>query len=439
MKPEPPRDSGTLKGGRPRSSPGIRVFIGVTVSALVLISSGYALTTTPVLPSTLPFLLLLFFGLLASLFVLRLEIPRGRNWRSLILAALIALVSMVSALVNSAASLPGVLWIPLLIFVAFLFSQLISFDTFINWFIGCMTIFALLAFVVDFLFVTLGLPLMGYEVTNTNGAIYANGLIVFLFIDWDGALVDRAMGPFWEPGLFASFLIIALIFEISYRRFPARKWVVISLIAGVFVARSTAGYLLLLPVLALFLFKRRTTLARFFAGFTSLILLASFILLDRIVGWLVSIDPDLFGKLERDALMSSTRYNVFALNLSLFSEAPVIGYGFPGAGSEVVSRMSEWGVSAQTSTSTFYLAALGLFGIIYTLSWFSILMDRQLFPSERIVILTCFLIILNKEPHTSLLVSVIILFYFVSRSKGEARVREKENRSNVRRSNWASV
>lgn len=72
-------------------------------------------------------------------------------------------------------------------------------------------------------------------------------------------------------------------------------------------------------------------------------------------------------------------------------------------------------MAAQTSTSTYFLAALGIIGLLYTVGWLAILGDHNLSIGERIIILTCFLLILNKEPHSAILVTFMILFYFLSR------------------------
>ncbi|GAA4118566.1 hypothetical protein GCM10022249_23460 [Enteractinococcus coprophilus] len=299
----------------------------------------------------------------------------------------------------------------------YLLSQAIPFDIFVHWFCGAMAVFSLIALAAWLLFIVFELPLVGNEVINYNGAVYNNGVIYFLLLGWDGLPIDRSMGPFWEPGLFASFIVIALLAEISFRIAPVRKWVIVSLLLGIVIAQSTAGFLLVIPALALALFRRRTTITGVIAFFISLLALTAYTQLESIIRRLIAFNPELFGKLEQEALQSSSRMKVLDLNFQIFSDSPLIGWGFEGANQEVWDQMASSGVAAQTSTSTYFLAALGIVGLLYTLGWFAVLLDTSISLSERVIILICFLIIVNKEPHNAILVTFVFLFYFLSRMR----------------------
>lgn len=399
-----------------------KFLIGVLLTGIILVLSGYALTTTPVLPRTLHVAL----GLMAVLFIWLVltgkPLVTQGNWLPFAFAAILIGTALLSALLQANASLAGTLQVPVLILCGYLLAQAVPFDVFVNWFCGAMAVFSLVAVVAWLLFIVLAFPLVGGDVTNYNGAVYNNGLVYFLFVGWDGTPIDRSMGPFWEPGLFASFIVFALFSEISFRTGPVRKWIFVSLVLGIIVAQSTAGFLLVIPALALILLKRRSAITGFIAYLASLLALIAYSQLESIIRGLIAIDPELFGKLEQEALQSSTRMNVFDLNLDIFSESPLIGWGFEGANQEVWSRMATTGVAAQTSTSTYFLAAVGVVGLLYTFGWFAVLLDTNISVSERVTILICILVIINKEPHSAILVTFVYLFYFLSRMSTPAKL-----------------
>lgn len=400
-----------------------KLFVGLVLTAIMLILSGYALTTTSVLPTTIHLTVGLAGLLLAWLMLTGRLFAAGTGWLSTAVATIFIVTALLGSLLHTSTSLAGALHVPALILCGFLIAQAVPFSVFINWFSVVMAVLALIAFGAWFLFIALELPLVGGEVTNFNGAVYSNGVVYFFLVGWDGAPIDRSMGPFWEPGLFASFLVLAIILEISYRRNTTRAWVIVSLILGIFIAQSTAGFLLVIPALALFLFKRRSAITRAIAFVISLLVVIAFSQLESIIRQLVALDSETFGKLETEALQSSSRANIFDLNLRIFGESPLIGWGFAGADQEVVSDMAGVGVAAQTSTSTYFLAALGVIGLLYTLGWFAILLDTNMSISERIIILTCILIILNKEPHSAILVTFVLFFYVLSRVDTSGRRR----------------
>lgn len=400
------------------------ILVGVLLTAMIVVLSGYALTTTAVMSRTVHFSIGLAGVLFVWLVITGKPLASRNTWLPTVVAAVLFVMALLSSLVYANASLASALHIPAMILCGYLLAQTVPFDVFIRWFSTAMAILALIALSAWLLFIVLGFPMVGSTVTNFNGAVYHNGGAYFLLMGWDGIPIDRSMGPFWEPGLFASFLVMALIFEISYRKQATRTWVIISLVLGVYIAQSTAGFLLVIPALALFVFKRRSAISRVIAFIFSLLIMVAFSQLETIISRLAGLDPEVFGKLQDDAIQSSSRFNIFDLNIRIFGDSPLLGWSFEGADQEVLSRMTSAGVAAQTSTSTYFLAALGIVGVVYTLGWFSILRHRRLSVSERIIILTCFLIIINKEPHTAILVTYTLLFYYLAMAQKDQKTLE---------------
>ena len=126
------------------------------------------------------------------------------------------------------------------------------------------------------------------------------------------------------------------------------------------------------------------------------------------------ISPEIFGKFIASDGISSSRFIAPKINLSIFMKQPLFGVGLSEATNMFIYLGESLGVNHQTSTSTFYLASLGIMGSVFTFLWiFSIMKIRYLNISVRIIILTIFLVILNKEPHSSILVTNCILFNFL--------------------------
>ena len=100
-------------------------------------------------------------------------------------------------------------------------------------------------------------------------------------------------------------------------------------------------------------------------------------------------------------LTASTRLEAPVINLRLFLEDPVFGLGLTEASEayaqEVMLRAS---VDAQTSTSTFYMAAYGFLGIALSLlPAIGVARLKNLSFVQRIILITLLYMILNKETH----------------------------------------
>lgn len=388
--------------------------LGVLIVVAVIIRSGYALATVPAFPSTNFLVGILALG--GSAFAVlrtdrRLTVPESAAYWFL-LAFMIAPV--LSGAINGRTSMRATLASVLTVVAAYSISRAVSVQTFAKWWVGTSVVLVAIALAAHVVFVWNGAVFPGEVVTNSNGARYFNGLVVFLLERWDGTPSSRAMGPFWEPGIFASVLIVALLLETCMRMEPARKAVVTTLVAGVIISQSTAGYLLLIPILLLIIVRKVPRLTAPLGVLT--IGGASVLLLNPapLVSHLISVSPTLFGKLAADQLAESTRLLSSRLNLYIFWERPFFGWTASGADVEYLRLMEDWGAQAQTSTSTYFLAAYGVVGGLYTLAWLvAILANRDLAVFPKIAFSVCILVILNKEPHFAMLSSWLLLFYLL--------------------------
>lgn len=82
-------------------------------------------------------------------------------------------------------------------------------------------------------------------------------------------------------------------------------------------------------------------------------------------------------------------------------------------------------VVAQTSTSTLYLSSIGLLGFIYTyIPMRGVFNINNISLLSKILLIITILIILNKEPHSMMLLTYCIMFYMCDQ-KGEKIVDEE--------------
>lgn len=384
----------------------------IFVIIAIVYNSGYLVMTTKS-SIALPLLIFATFILLYKL-LLKGVIPNIRYFHFKIFYLLFTLIIINFMFNMSIAAINIYLhYILILTFSVFLVS-IISYEDFIDYFIKTMKLIAIISLVMFSLIEIFGYNFQFNLIRNTNGRIFYDAK-VFFYPQYFSTF--RNQGLFWEPGLFASFLIIALIFELFLiKRVPKISNVLIFLLTLI-STKSSAGYALLFLLLLAFLFKnKKSGNASLISIFGVTIYILSVLNLDTLIKKLYSFSPDIFGKFLVNYGEVSSRFIAPRINLLIFMENPLFGVGFNEATKRFIDFGRMVGVDSQTSTSTFYLAALGLLGISFTLLWiYSIINIKGQNIFVRVIILTIILLILNKEPHSSLLVTNCILFNFLRR------------------------
>jgi hypothetical protein len=384
------------------------------LTATVAILSGYALSTAGLDSG---FVLVSALGILL-LYSLVSDSWRYAPWDARVWLWFAFSVSILaSAIADRSPAKVSNLLVLAYISLALVITMLVDFRNFIEVFLHTMRILTIIALVAHVAFIGYGISPPFERVVNVNGVVYANGYLVFL-IFWGDAVVPRTMSIFWEPGLYASFLTFAIIFELCFRNARPRRISLILFTAGILISMSTAGYLLLL-LLAMLWYFRGVRQGRPLPFLVSIAVgLWLYIQGGAIVESLVSFNREMFYKVQNSDFFGGTRWQSPLLNLKIFADSPILGSGYGGASATYAAGMVRGNIAAQTSTSTFYLAAFGIPGFLYSASWIvSVLNLRGPNVYARGIILFCILIILNKEPHDTILVTNCLLFYFVGESQ----------------------
>lgn len=382
-------------------------WVGIAIVVLaVVFNSGYALRVTDngarlAIPS-----------LLASAAVALLVFKRLESSKTLDLCYLMLVVAMAFALIANPG--PGALKntiAPLgVVTLAYLVVTRVPFGQFVDayiWVLRSLTVIALAVYVlVNIVQASLPLPV----VHNFNGLPLQNGLLFFLFQYHPG--VSPALGPFWEPGLFASFIAIAAVLEVSFVERPPSLGNLVIFLGGLLATHTSAG-VALIAILALILVARRLRRLGPFAAVAGISLVALLVLGSGDMAHLArqSTSTEVNELVDLRSASVVPRVGSVTTNLEVYEESPVFGVGFNNLPRLYAARS---GNLSQTSTSASMLAALGVLGALYTVYWVAgILNLRGVGPWERALILALFLLIVNKEPHATVVVSYCFMFYFL--------------------------
>lgn len=292
----------------------------------------------------------------------------------------------------------------------------------------CITACFSLAFWIAINILGLNFPLPVFE--NVNGVHYKTILIASQYVE-TYISENNSMGFFWESGIFASYLLLAMAVELMVESSPSKGRIILLLIT-LLTTGSTAGYLLI-PLIFAVGILRKGGKGRILIGiglvFLVVLLFANYSLL---IDTLVELNPSLFWKLaDTDAVTKITRLRSPKVCWELYSLSPVLGLGYGNAlqtYSVAISGMA--GIDSLTTTSFFQLAAFGVSGFaMWGVTIYGLMRTRRFSFSASLVFTFLFVIILNKEPHTASALTYILLFSFLAFSGEEHKgILASENR-----------
>ena len=257
------------------------------------------------------------------------------------------------------------------------------------------------------------LPLPVFE--NINGIHYKTIFIASQYAD-TFADVSKSMGFFWEGGIFASYLLLAVAVEFMVEEKPSKTRLVL-LIVTLFTTGSTAGCLLLPLALAVGLLKRGGRGRLAIASLIVLLVVGVFANYSSIVDALMKVDSSLFWKLgDAQAVTKLTRLQSPEVCWNLFVANPILGMGYGDAlESYSVAIAGSSSIDSLTTTSFFQLAAFGVAGFtMWAMTIYALVGNRCLPVSGSLVLALLFVLILNKEPHTASTLTYILLFSFLA-------------------------
>ena len=386
-------------------------WITQTVVALyVVLCSGYALSTVYGYTTAL-----LTIGIILSVLLMVLK----RDWLipyDLRTLACICFVLMIvfSMICNQQGDSRRYLNYVFSCLVAYAISKNISARTFYDYFSKAMVWITAISLVgyylVNYTTLLSGLPRM----INSNESEYTVGYI-FNYIT---RMPERNCGVFWEPGVFASFLCTAMLYEILFSSQKIRVLRIVLFSVGIYTANSSAGFALWAVCMISLLTKRKNSqevlnLRSILSAIVFGCALFAIANVDSIISMIIFKNNPYLAKLSSEHIASSERGFAFTHNIGIFAEHPLFGAGFKITD----SLMQHY---ADTSTTTYFMSLFGIMGVSYTVFWIiAVLRQKKLNLYSKILVLIVILSIINKEPHGLILFTWCTLFYLLSTGRNK--------------------
>ena len=379
-----------------------RLFI-ITLILYVTYNSGFMLSTTNSIGIILDmfFAMIFLIPVMYNLFNVRLRFVQY----SLILTIVFTLITFIIYRFNPVGAYFGIIFKSI---VAMGIVLTYNFRSVVYFFKKYLSVIAIVSLIGHYFIVTNIIPVDMKIIYNINEVPY-NVSFPFFSLVW---LPEKNIGIFWEPGLFASFLILGLVLEISFKSNEKISYFRIFLfIFTIFTTKSSAGYGLLLFVLLLYLIeivnstkKKYKYIIYLFLVFPVILIIIFYPLFFNILNF---EQIDILSKLMPEELINQSRYLSIKHNISVFLTMPIFGVGFSNA-SNLMRHV------ADTSSTTFLISVFGVPGSLYTIMWiYGIIKNPLLKKNISIIIFLIILLIINKEPHYIILFTWILLYYFI--------------------------
>jgi len=257
------------------------------------------------------------------------------------------------------------------IFVAYTISIGYNYKTYIKVFDKSMVIISIAALIIEMLSYVLPSVIMALpQVINTAEGAFATCLVGGIQINNLGNQLIRSSGIFWEPGAFAIYLSIALLFQLFYLNTNIKKVILYGIC--LFTTFSTTGYITFFIMIIVFLCttKNNRISKRMKNISIGIIIMIALLIMFAENTELYNV---LFGKIINRESTSVTRYASIVNGLEIGFDYPLLGVG-PNNMSEYMATYAQksnfdFGANPwNTNTTTYQFAAYGfIFGVIFVI------------------------------------------------------------------------
>jgi hypothetical protein len=299
-----------------------------------------------------------------------------------------------------------------MIIVSYCITEFVNIYKFIRIFTVVLAIISIISLIYYIFLNYLDFTVPSSVVISNNGITYFKHFLNFSLTN-----PVRNIGVFWEPGVFSSILLYALVLRIIFYKKIINFYNFIFVIT-IFTTQSTAGYVILFLIFIMSIFEIKKKKIKVILLFV--ILFVIFLVYISLVYQIEIINSEVIEKLilfDKDNM----RYQSILFNKDLFLKKPIFGNGFVFVNE--FTQNSNIIISGenimQTSTSAYLLASAGLYGSFYTLIWiYGILSNNKNTKISKLYLIIIFISIINKEVHISIMITHIILFYLLSNFTG---------------------
>lgn len=377
--------------------------VALAISLIVILHSGHALQTIDYYITYLVYIPALIFSLWG---VISFACNSHLNDLSKFALIIFVLMLFFTGLMHYSEESSFYVRIFCIIITAFGITRLYSFEKMVNVFSWIMTIVTIIAIIGYYLLNNTsmldGLPIM----LNINDREFGIGYIFNYIV----GIEERNCAMFWEPGLFATYLTVAMVFELLNKNKKTNIFRVIIYIWGYITANSSAGFVLLFLCIVLFIIKKDVGQSGFRFFLHIAIVVAAVVIIinfDKILNMSIFSNNEYFQKLATDNVADSSRWKAFEHNFEVFLKDPIFGAG-------IVNVSQNMKDIADTSTSTYLLSVFGLPAVMYTVFFIiGVFKSSKMNLLSKVVVTIMILIIINKEPHHQFVFTWCMLFYLL--------------------------
>lgn len=388
-------------------------FVYFLIGVVVLLDDSYWFSTSGItLLSTLKNVVYVLLPI-ALLFAFRFKVrPSSRQVLVLLFTVVIIVLS---SLVNGNSFIGGPLLLICLIVSGLLISNNIDIVQFSKCFIDIIFYISIYSLLISLLLLVGVLsPSVIYNIADVptftfGGCVYFPTWIV------DG--LYRNCGIFREPGIFQVYLNIALLLQLFVLKAADKKKVIVFAV-GVLSTFSTAGIIILVFILVLFLFSAYKTKNSFLYG-ASLIIIVLYVFNSSL------FREESFNKLEYGLDSKSTLARVSSITVpaEIFMESPIFGRGMSDYSDEyerILYKQYRTPYGAEGLSTNTIMTVLGVWGIFigayYLLGL--LLFSKTICHRDRsksfLVFIAILMMISNEAIVYSLLLQIMIMYGYAS-------------------------
>ena len=303
-------------------------------------------------------------GILLLTFLYLLSKTKTVSRQIFAVSTLLTFMMVITGLVNWDTEIIKYLYNIFVVLLCMLFTSVIKRHVFFGSFSYIMSVLSTFSIAL-FLLATAAHPLVRFFPTIENENYVRYHFLGLGFLEsLNAGVLPRMYGIFREPGVFATLLTMALIIELFFvERLNAKRVIVFSV--AVILTFSTAGYILLFSLYAVFLAK---LISRGSSRVSREILLLLFLLMIGLVVFFLFIDMQtvirvVFNKLFTVNSSRESRLGSIAANLSMFQENPLLGKGWYFVEDEFIGYSAMGTYRGEHNTNTF-LKFMALYGIV---------------------------------------------------------------------------
>lgn len=307
---------------------------------------------------------------------------------------------------------------------------------YINWYINIMVFFSVVSLIclaIAVFYPSLADKLYQLVITDENKTI-SQTFLISPFYTWGKVFLygkayfsNRNFGPFWEPGAFQGFLVLAILMLLFVNeQINKKRTKIFILLITIITTRSTTGYII---IIIFFLFFQNDFIRLFFPEEDNrkqknkklkIIFLKVFLVIFGILGIALIVNSSVFTEKffhQGESYESfAIRTNDFFLSIQMILEHPFFGYGF--------------GIEERTlqlnliNNSNGLFSAAATYGLVFMVTYLVYFKKglRYFFKltkkSKNFLVYIIFLILFCTEDITFFLVYLVFLFKWQDNENG---------------------